>query len=170
MTEKHRKVVLYAGLCLLFFHFVFVGWYVSPFSRKHYPAFVLTYVSSFFHQNWLLFAPPPSENYYLFAFYAQGDSLKKTEILGPLISAHERNRLAGHEAILTSFVNHIHYFEKTTTQRYPLNGPVKGDRNFEMLRHSLAGYLKYLYGKDARLQRCVLYVAPLNEKGRVYFD
>ncbi len=99
------------------------------------------YVYPYFHQNWNLFAPPPSSNYTLFATYNNNGN-KTTDVFNEILIKHQTNRLLGYEPLLIAFSNSIHYFEKNTLLKDALNGPVYDDLYFSMLEHSVKTYLE----------------------------
>lgn len=170
MFGSIKKVLLAGGLSLLALHFLLVLLYVNPFKKENLPRFVKSYVSSFFHQNWSLFVPAAGNNYYLFAEY-EYNGFHREEVLQPLMWAHQQNRFGGREPVLMALVNYIHYFEKGfSAGKTGLNGPVKNNRNFDMLCFSLQNYLRSKHGPSLVLTRCILMVEPPGGSARVYFN
>lgn len=128
------------------------------------------YVYPYFSQTWRLFVPPPTTNYQLFAGYG-GDESPGEDIFGELIIRHRENRLSGAGPLLLAFSNSIHYFEKNTPLQDPLNGPVKDDRYFDMLRSSVHNYLRLTRAGEIGRLKIRLVVRDISSgQAKVYYD
>jgi hypothetical protein len=160
------------GLLALAIHFTLVTVHATPFvpgkNKLYYVA--RSYASTFFHQSWLLFVPPPTTNYTLFATY-ESNGIQKKEIFNDLVAQHQSNRLTGHEALVVAFSNIIYYFEKSTILQAPVNGPVTNDVNFKMLGHAATRYLQHKYNTSIEHVKLILVAEDTEtKKQRIYFN
>jgi hypothetical protein len=164
--------VLCVGLVVLTAHFVLVIIYANPFEHRktkidYYAQF---YVYPYFHQNWNLFAPPPTSNYTLLATYNHNGN-KTTDVFNEMLIEHQTNRLLGYEPLVIAFSNSIHYFEKNTPFKKAFNGPMVGDSYFSMLEHSVKKYLEVKNETKLSHVRLFLIVEDKQTKRqRLYFN
>ena len=169
--SKLRITAVVLGVFALLFHFTMLLVYRQGIAPKSKPDFYsLAYVYPFFQQSWQLFAPPPESNYRLYASF-ECDGKQKKDIFSEILETHQSNRLLGYEPLILAFTNSIHYFEKNTSLRKPLNGPIMDDLYFIILEHDALNYLKYTYGEKVRNVRLILVVNDFKTgESRVYFD
>ncbi len=171
MRPSVKKVLLLSGLFLLLLHILFICIYANPWGRGKTKADYLVgaWIYPYFHQNWTLFTPAPSCNYSL---YVWSDSHpEKHDIFREILTAHRRNRFAGHEALLLAFSNSIHYFEKNCSLQQTVNGPVQGNANFDLLSHSAENYLAHTSGKSVKGIKLMLIAKDVNSgEQRIWFS
>ncbi|MDI1356036.1 MAG: DUF5819 family protein [bacterium] len=142
---------------------------IAPKSKLDF--YSLAYVYPFFQQSWQLFAPPPNSNYHLYVAFEKDALMQEADIYEEILSQHQSNRCKGYEPLLIAFTNSIHYFEKNTPLLEALNGPLKDDLYFNMLKHSTLNYLKYKYGSKVNMKQLILLVENVKTKERrAYFD
>ena len=126
----------------------------------------ISYYSSFycypyFHQNWNLFVPPPTNNYTLIVY---NDSIK-INVFNELLIKHQNNKLGGYEPILLALSNSIHYFDKNTILK---SGKVTNDKNFVIVEHFVK---KYLYKKTKQPLNIILIINDvLIKQNRLYYN
>jgi hypothetical protein len=160
------------GLFVLTAHFALVLIYANPFEhgKTKMGYYAQAYVYPYFHQNWNLFAPPPTSNYTLLATYNHNGN-KTVDVFNEMLVKHQTNRLSGYEPLLIAFSNSIHYFEKNTQLKKLLNGPILDDPHFNMLEHAVGKYLEVknkIHLSQLRLLLIVEDDSP--EKQRLYFN
>lgn len=144
--------------------------YVNPLQQEPYKNFWgQWYCSPFFSQGWNLFVPTPKNNYFVFVEYESGGKKIKEEVFQSLVLQHRANRIAGNESLVIAFTNGIHFFEHTTTLREKLNGPVKDDLYFEIVRHTAENYVKHACDCEPANFRMILYIKPLDGEPRAYY-
>lgn len=128
------------------------------------------YTYPYFHQTWLLFAPPPSCNYNLIAQY-DNNGIQKTDIITEILSKHQNNRLQGYEALLISLINSIHFFEKKSPLQNRVNGPIKNDIDMDLLQKMVFNYLRYTRSGEIKNLKLTLLVSNIkNNDKRIYFN
>lgn len=114
--------------------------------------------------------PPPNTNYRLFVEYDE-QGTKRTDIFQEALLKHQSNRFRGYGPLVLALTNSIHYFEKNTTLQKALNGPVKEDLYFKMLRKTACNYLSATRGKKLELRKITLVVCDIHSgSSKVYFD
>lgn len=152
-------------------HFCLVIVFANPVGHeKNKMSYIAgAYVYPYFQQNWNLFTPAPVSNYTL---YAKPDNENVSQdIFNEILIKHQSNRLAGDEPFLIAFTNTIHYFEKNTSLIASLNGPLKGDRYFDILEHSTKNYLQISRKKHFSSVKLILIVKDvITKEQRVYFN
>jgi len=137
------KVFLFSGACLiLLVHFTLLLIHALPLKgeKKRVQYWSDYYAYPYFMQSWSLFAPPPEENYKLFVEYENLGN-KKQDLVLEILSKHRDNVLKGGETVYLSICNSIHFFEKSTTNKALLNGPVTNDLYWNILEHQVLRYL-----------------------------
>jgi len=160
---------VYVGIFILLAHFICVFVYCKNESTNNTsPYFVNRYVSSFFHQSWKLFAPPPNANYQLYACTEDHDAI---DIMQELRIKNQNNRFSGNGHALVSFVNYIHFFEKSTPLIKSINGPIANDQYFKMLEQASRIYWNEVHQADATNLKLILVVENYSDKKkRVYYN
>jgi hypothetical protein len=164
--------VLCLGLVVLTAHFVLVIIYANPFehSKTKIDYYAQFYAYPYFHQNWNLFAPPPTSNYTLLATYNH-NGIKTKDVFNEMLIEHQTNRLSGYEPLLIAFSNSIHYFEKNTQLKKAINGAMIGDSYFSMLEHSVIKYLEIKNKVKLSQIGLILIVKDMDtKKQRIYFN
>jgi hypothetical protein len=160
------------GLFVITAHFALVLIYANPFeqSKTKMDYYAQAYAYPYFHQNWNLFAPPPTSNYTLVATYNRNGN-KTVDVFNQMLNEHQTNRLSGYEPLLIAFSNSIHYFEKNTQLQEALNGPIHDDPHFSMLEHSVKKYLEVKDKIQLSQVRLLLIVEdnPIKRQ-RLYFN
>ncbi len=158
-------------LAYLLLHFGAVLVYSNPFSsEKTKPAFYAqAFIYPYFHQNWNLFAPVPDSNYHLYCVF-EDRGIQKTDVFNEIETLHQQNRLKGYAPLLLTFANSIHYFEKNTELKALYNGPINGDRNFDILVNTAKRYLNYSRSIKIQNLKLILVVEPKNKQQKFYFN
>ena len=172
MVDRLRIGILALVLGFLLFHFSMVWLYVNPFQGEKDRSFWgQFYCTPFFSQGWAMFIPVPQNNYMLFVDYTLNGKKQSAEIFQTLVTKHRANRLAGHEPAIIAFTNSIHFFEYATPLQEALNGPVKDDLYFRILKHSTVNYLKRECKCEPDNVRVTLLIKPTNGAPmKAYFD
>jgi hypothetical protein len=172
MVGRLRIGILALVLGFLLLHFSLVWLYVNPFQAEKDRSFWgQFYCTPFFSQGWTMFVPVPHNNYMLFVDYTTKGQKQQREIFQSLVARHRANRLAGYEPTLVAFTNSIHYFEHSTPLNASLNGPVRDDLYFKILKHSAINYVKRECRCEPQNARVILLIKPANgDAMRVYFD
>ncbi len=166
-----RIGILAVVLGILLMHFVMVWLYVNPFQKEAERSFWgQWYCTPFFSQGWTMFIPVPENNYMIFVDYEVNGEKKRDEIFADLVRTHRSNRLAGYEPLVVAFNNSIHFFEYNTTLQKNLNGPVRNDLYFDIIRHSAKQYTKHICKCEPANFRMILLIKPTgNRPMRVYY-
>jgi hypothetical protein len=129
-----------ALLAYLTVHFFAVIVYAFPVKNENrLKAYVFPYIYPYFHQDWSMFVPVPKENYNVYIKY---DSKEWSDLLFEINLAHQRNRLAGNEALLFSLANGMRYYAasiKEVSQREEDNS---SNVNFLVLRKIITEYIR----------------------------
>lgn len=170
MQQRGKSILVFSGITALTLYFLLIVIYANPFGTKSKASFVATaFIYPYFHQNWNLFVPAPSCNFSLFA-WSDADTIK-SDIFNDILIRHQSNRFAGYGPLVIAFSNSIHYFEKNTSLRNALNGPVENDPYFRLLEHSAGQYLQHLQKKKIASVKLILVVDDgLSRKRRVYYN
>lgn len=129
------------------------------------PKIVTQYCDPFFHQDWKLFVPPPDKNYRILTKIPGEGTV---DVLNEILRKHQSNRLSGNAHLLLSFINYIHYFEKSTTLT---NGFVKEDQRFDMLLYATKQYLQQT--RELQINELKIYLVLQGTKGNpalVYYN
>lgn len=172
MKEAHKVLLLFGLFAVIIFHVVCVFIYANPLvhSKNKSDYWVEYYVYPFFHQNWNLFAPPPSENYALYVSYDDNTGIKKEELFQKIIVEHQTNRLKGYEAIVLALSNCCYYFEKSVKEQNSINGPIKNNLYFTMLQHLTVNYLEWKNKKSISMTELIFVSENIHtKKKRVYY-
>jgi hypothetical protein len=136
---------------------------------SYIPQIARSYAYPYFQQKWNMFVPPPSSNYNLFVEFECG-GLQKYDLFQKVLITHQKNRFNGSEPILLALSNTIHYFEHHTKQRQKLNGPVKNEKFFVMLEHSVLNLLRSTHKCNIEQVKIILLVKEHSGRQRVYFN
>lgn len=170
MQTWQRALFTYIGLAVLMVHFTALCVYTRPGGHSGTkPDYIAgAWVYPWFHQSWSLFAPTPSCNYSVYVVTAGNTEAR--DVFDELVGLHQTNRLAGYGPVLIALSNTIHYFEKNSPLQKAVNGPVKHDRYFDMLRASVIHYLDHKGEKTDGLQIILLIKDQVTGQSRVYFD
>ncbi len=148
--------MLGCSLSAALFHFSCVALYAYKVnSSANMPAWLNSYCSSFFYQDWKLFVPPPSNNYKLIVLLP---NTKNIDVFAELQQAHRHNRLAGKGFELLAIVNYVHHFEKGTVLK---SGNVSNDANFKLLQYACTMYVNQSMGSNYPTLPVILYVKPI---------
>ncbi len=140
-----------------------VGSYNFSIPKKNKLDFYSSFYSyPYFHQNWNLFTPVPKQNFELFAF----TNGKTINVLGDILNNHQKNRLAGEEALLLAFTNSIHYF---FANRKIESGSVLNDKNFIIIEFSTRNYIKQKYLLNNQNIKLLLMVKDIRTNHTLYF-
>jgi len=171
ISYRLKIFCLCAGLFFVSTHFIMLFFYKPEGTKRNKLDFYSAlYVYPFFHQTWRLFSPPPDSNFKLYAHFEKS-GIHKIDLFSEILQDHRSNRLKGLEPLLLAFVNSIHYFEKNTRYKDPVNGPVKNDLYFTMLEHSSRQYLKHKYKFEGGPLRLILVVENIsNGEKKVFFN
>lgn len=170
MIQRVRIGILASVLGVLLLHFTLVWLHVNPLQKEPGSNFWgQWYCSPFFSQGWNMFVPVPEYNYMLFVEYEVRGKKQKKEIFQSLVEKHRANRVAGHEALLIAFVNSIHYFVYATDKKEKLNGPVKGNLYFEIVKHAARQYTAHDCQCEPAGFSMILLVQPLEGRPMAYF-
>lgn len=154
-------------------HFFLILIYANPFpsnTKRTLNYYAQWYVYPYFNQNWNLFVPPPSTNYKLLVSF-QDKGKQSVDIFNEILIQHQTNRFAGHSALLLAFSNSIHYFEKNTPLQNALNGPVKNDLYFQILKQAAKNYIQSTRNINIDELKLSLCVEDLpSKKIKVYYN
>jgi hypothetical protein len=141
--KQGLKTILFLGAVLfLLFHFSLLLIHALPLKgeKKRVQYWSDYYAYPYFQQSWSLFAPPPEENYNLFVEYENMGN-KKQDLVLEVLAKHRDNVFKGGEAVYLSICNSIHFFEKNTSAKKALNGPVVNDVYWTILERQVIRYL-----------------------------
>jgi hypothetical protein len=141
--KQGLKTFLFLGAGLfLIFHFSLLLIHALPLKgeKKRVQYWSDYYAYPYFQQSWSLFAPPPEENYKLFVEYENLGN-KKQDLILDILSKHRDNVLKGREAVYLSICNSIHFFEKNSSDKHPLNGPIENNLYWSILEHQVIRYI-----------------------------
>jgi hypothetical protein len=101
----------------------------------------------------------------------QKNGIHKKDVFNEIVIKHQSNRLVGMGPLVLAFSNTIHYFEKNTGRLEKLNGPISGDKYFEILEHEARNYLINTEKIEPQLVKLFLVVENvLSHERRVYFN
>lgn len=157
-----KRIFFYISCFLFLTHFLLLS------LNKVYPNRLSTaYTYPFFQQNWDLFAPPPDNNYKL---YAVMEDDRVNDVLGQIKNEHLTNLLAGNEALLLTFSNSIHFFEKEAVYKHISPDKAAETINFKIIIRSVEAY--YMLQSNKQVKRIILLVSPLktDQKPRIYHN
>jgi hypothetical protein len=172
MVDRLRIGILAVVLGFLVWHFSMVWLFINPFQAEKDRSFWgQWYCNPFFSQGWTMFVPVPENNYLIFVDYTLNGKKRSAEVFQSLIGKHRSNRLAGYEPTVVAFDNSIHFFEYNTTLQERLNGPIREDLYFKILKHTAVKYLSLECKCNPENPRLTLVIKPTGGKGmRVYYD
>lgn len=140
----------------LFLHFIAVLAYAFPGKEEHKLKFyVFPYIYPYFHQNWSMFVPVPTQNFNVYV-KIKGEDWK--DIIYDINSKHQANRFGGYEATLLSLSSALRFYSsaiKEEKSEIVLND--RSNINFEVVKKIMKGYLisqnkKWPEGMDIIIQ------------------
>lgn len=117
------------------------------------------------HQDWKLFAPPPSCNFRLLV----RDSNGTHDIFSQVRHSKISHPFGGKGHLLLTIANLSHVFEQNTSSRNQVNGPIEEDENFAMLLHAARAY-ELMEGHTAPVKIILVVEEVLTGKRRVYYN
>lgn len=167
-----KIIILSLGLFALIVHFTIVLIYANPIahSKVKIDYWAQAYVYPFFEQGWNLFVPAPSTNYKLYAEF-ENHGKQQADVFNEIVVQHQANRLKGYGPLLLAISNGIHYFEKTTSARKKVNGPIAGDAYFDIVEHFAKNYIQHTRHVCLEKIKLILIVEEITSKEkRIYFN
>lgn len=171
--KQGLKTFLFLGAVLfLLFHFSLLLIHALPYKgeKKRVQYWADYYAYPYFQQSWSLFAPAPEENYKLFVEY-ENLGTKKEDLVLEILSKHRDNVFKGREAVYLSICNSIHFFEKSTTSKNALNGPVDKDLYWNILEQQVLRYLNSIHQLHLSEIKMALHCNNvLSGQKRVYYN
>lgn len=120
-------------------HFFAVLVYTFPAKTESKLKFyVFPYVYPYFHQSWSMFAPIPKQN---FSVYVRYNNYGWQDLFNNINRAHQKNRLAGNEAMLLTFSNALWYYAASAKEVNEVKTDDNANINYVMLKKVIRQYL-----------------------------
>lgn len=173
MSKSIKTLFTFLVLIAIAVHFSIILIYTNPvFELKGKSKFYTQcYVYPFFDQGWKLFAPVPNSNYHLFVKFNVGKKIEQFDLVQLFLNQHLENRFGASESLVLALHNSIHNFEKSTSFQNKLNGPIKNDVTYIVIKHLVNQYLAYYTNNQAKnIQTILLVENVITHQQRVYFD
>lgn len=147
-------------------HFTAIFLYALPTnSENKFKYLVFPYVYPYFHQDWRMFAPIPKQN---FNVYVKHDSKDWKDIFYTVNSAHQKNRLAGNEALLLALSNSLRYYASSVEEITKSESDDASNINFVVLRKIVRNYLALENGTDVKNVEIIIGIKDVERKVKHY--
>ncbi len=172
MRMRTKSLLFCCAALILLFHFSLLCIYALPKQGKktRLEYWSQYYSYPYFEQSWILFAPAPEENYNLFVEY-EYLGRQKQDLIFEILDDFKNNAFQGNESIYLSFFNSIHMFEKNSPLHNSLNGPILGDKYWDILEQLCIRYLNNKYKTHLTELKMALHCNNLlNGTKRVYYS
>lgn len=152
---------------MLFFlaiHFTAVLFYAIPLNQKsklyHY---AFAYVYPYFHQNWTIFVPPPTENFNIYVNYKTKNAHRDwRDIFFEINTSHQKNRLAGNEFKLLAFANALRYYAISAKPHSKLIKTNNTNVNYLVLEKTIKQYLTLKEKQNIYELKIILGIRPVS--------
>lgn len=89
--------------------------YKNPAKLKYY---VFPYIYPYFHQDWSMFAPIPTQNFSIYLRYElHGERTDWHNVFYETLSNHQANRFGGNEAIQLAYSNALRFYSSSISEK-----------------------------------------------------
>lgn len=121
-------------------HFFAVLAYAFPGKEEHkLKYYVFPYIYPYFHQNWSMFVPVPTQN---FNVYVRIHGEDWQDIISDINTKHQANRFGGDEATLLALSSALRFYSAAIKEeRSEIIPDDKSNLNFEVIKKTIKGYL-----------------------------
>ncbi len=147
-------------------HFTAIFLYTLPTtSENKFKYLVFPYVYPYFHQDWRMFAPIPKQNFNVFV---KCDNEEWEDLFYTINSVHQKNRLAGNEALLLALSNSLRYYASSVEEKTKTETDDQSNVNYVVLRKIITNYLIHKNGTAAKHVQIIIGIKDVERNIRHY--